>query len=52
MIPAYGMREQGGFGIRGFRMHCPSCGTLGPVKPNKMTVEKDAVRHRCEAARV
>lgn len=47
MTPAYGMREVGGWGIRGWRCHCPACGHLGKLRLDVRTVQHDAATHAC-----
>jgi hypothetical protein len=53
VTPAYGMREPGGFGVRGWRVHCPACGHLGTLRRHYGSVQKDARKHRrsCPAVR-
>lgn len=43
----YGMREVGGFGVRGFVAHCPECGFLSRVYDNCRGAEACAGAHRC-----
>lgn len=50
VTPVYGMREVGGFGIRGWRVFCPECGHLHParvVHRNVKTSKQQASDHRC-----
>lgn len=46
ITPAYGMRDVGGFGIRGWRAHCPACGYLGRLTSYR-NCEYAARKHRC-----
>lgn len=43
----YGMREVGGFGIRGWRVFCPACGFLGRLYIHIRSAQNIAHRHRC-----
>jgi hypothetical protein len=47
ITPAYGMRPVGGFGIRGWRVHCPVCGHLSRLHTGYRGCEHAARHHRC-----
>jgi hypothetical protein len=47
VVPAYGMREAGGFGLRGWRVHCPHCGYLSRVYEHRRTISEVQRAHRC-----
>jgi hypothetical protein len=47
ITPIYGMRPIGGFGLRGWRVFCPTCGYLSKDYTNYRGVEDATRRHRC-----
>lgn len=47
VVKNYGLREQGGFGVRCFRVFCPECGFLSDPILNVMTAQHRAERHQC-----
>ena len=47
VVPAYGMRDVGGWGIRGFRVHCPECSHLSDVHLNVNGAKSAALHHDC-----
>lgn len=47
VVPNHGMRDVGGFGIRGWRAHCPSCGFLSRLYTNIRGAQRRASDHRC-----
>lgn len=50
VTPAYGMRPVGGWGLRGWRAHCPACGFLSRLYTHIRNAEYGARTHRCEAS--
>lgn len=48
VTPAYGVRPVGGYGIRGYRAHCETCGYLGTVTGYN-GARKQRQTHRCPA---
>lgn len=44
----YGMRKVGGFGIRGWRAHCPDCGFLSKLHDSFWKARHSASTHRCD----
>lgn len=46
LTPAYGMREVGGWGIRGWRVFCPGCGFLSDLYTNHFNGRAAAETHR------
>lgn len=48
VTPAYGMREVGGWGIRGWRAWCGTCGFLSRLYLNVRGAQKCAKTHRCD----
>lgn len=44
--PVYGMRPSG-YGVRGWRVHCPDCGYLSQMYENYMSPKRRASEHRC-----
>lgn len=47
-VANYGMRPVGGFGIRGWRAHCPDCGFLSRLYTNIRGAQSRAANHVCE----
>lgn len=43
----YGMRNVGGFGIRGWRTFCPACGFLSRLYENIKGAQWKTENHRC-----
>lgn len=46
VTPAYGMRAVSGWGVRGYRAHCPRCGLLSRVYGNYNGALGAVRRHR------
>ena len=47
VTPAYGMREQGGYGIRGWRVHCGTCSYLSGVFTSIYRARREKAKHKC-----
>ena len=48
VTPAYGMRDVGGFGIRGWRVHCANCCYLSHVYVDNRYALTARNAHQCE----
>lgn len=46
VVPAYGFRSVGGYGIRGWRVFCPTCGHLSDLYENRLGVNGALHAHR------
>jgi hypothetical protein len=46
VVKNYGVRPNGTFGVRGWRVYCGTCDHLGVLRGNYFTAQQDKASHR------